>query len=107
MWQEEDVNLLVTYSAKPPTPVYTRRKIEPLGPPSAASAGGKKKLGRENLGAMFPHGETWLIWTQSNHLIFFKSLGQAIISLLFSWLIFTVHSWPNTYSKVHVSMLCK
>jgi exocyst complex component 2 len=70
VWQEEDVDLLVTYSAKLPTPVYTRRKIEPLGPPSAASAGGKKKLGRENLGAMFPHGETWLIWTQSNHRIF-------------------------------------
>ena len=56
MWQEEDLNLLVSYSTKPPSPVYTRRKMDPMGPPSSMSVGGKKKLSRENLGAMFPHG---------------------------------------------------
>ena len=60
VWQEEDVDLLVSYSTKPPAPVYTHRKRDPMGPPSSASAGGKKKLSRENLGAMFPHGkEQW------------------------------------------------
>ena len=58
VWQEEDMDLLVSYSTKLPSPAYTRRKRDPMGPPSSTSAGGKKKLSHENLGAMFPHGET-------------------------------------------------
>lgn len=56
VWQEEDMDLLISYSAKPPSPVYSRRRRDPMGVPSSASAGGKKKLSYENLGAMFPHG---------------------------------------------------
>jgi exocyst complex component 2 len=56
VWQEEDMDLLVSYSAQPPSPVYSHRKKDPMGAPSSMSAGGKKKLSHENLGAMFPHG---------------------------------------------------
>lgn len=57
VWQEEDMDLLISYSTKPPSPVYSHRKRDPMGVPSSASAGGKKKLSYENLGAMFPHGK--------------------------------------------------
>lgn len=50
------MDLLISYSTKPPSPVYSRRRRDPMGVPSSASAGGKKKLSYENLGAMFPHG---------------------------------------------------
>ena len=70
MWVEEDADLLVSYSAKPSSPVYTRRKRDPMGPPSTISAGGKKKLSWEDLGSMFPHGEMCalsLCWVQSKY----------------------------------------
>ena len=57
MWQDEDMDLLVSYATKPPSPVYSRRKGDPMGVSSSTSAGGKKKLSQENLGVMFPCGE--------------------------------------------------
>ena len=51
------MDLLISYSGKPQSPVYSRRKGDPMGVTSSTSDGGKKKLSHENLGAMFPHGE--------------------------------------------------
>lgn len=64
MWQEEDMDLLVSYSTKPPSPVFSRRKHDPMGVPSSMSTGGKKKLSHENLGSMFPHGKMGGGWNE-------------------------------------------
>lgn len=58
MWQKEDLDLLISYSATPQSPVYTRRVGDPMGISRSTAVGGKKKLSQENLGEMFPHGET-------------------------------------------------
>ena len=56
---EEDLQNLTVhgYSMKPQSPVYVRKRIDPMGISRDEARSGKRKPSEENLGEMFPHGK--------------------------------------------------